>query len=517
MKRTAVALLIAFLLALVGCGGGGSTASGGGAGSTSVNTFVTDDFTPLYDQVWVTLYTIDLVKDDDTVVSVYVNADGEQIDVRALTTGLAGKYRFLGTTSIPAGTYKGFNVTVAKSVSLYAVGSSTPTVVSLPDELDAGAGKSQIKVTFPKPRTFASGDAFPIDFKLKDWAIVAGRLVCKIVQGDGSGIDDGTKHEQHGVDGVVSELAGTAPSQTFTLTAKGDDRRHISVTTNEKTVVLSAEPNTNPELANGQSVEVEGTFDVTTKTFLASTIHIRPAVAVVDQKAEGLVYDASAEGKFNLQVSQARGFVPAERKVHVVTSDSTQFFDAAGAPITSETFYSTLLATPTPAVPKAEVEGTYNKDLNTFNARKAKIDTERPPEQRKVELEGAVSAIDGKSNFTVKLAHWNGFAGSADHTIQVLTDASTTFETMDGTALSADDFYAALAVNKVVEVQGLIQEGGKVLAVHARIRQEHDGDAHDKAQAFGIPASVNIGDGTLELMLIKWDGFDSAFGTNIHV
>lgn len=507
-----MAAVLAVAFALFGCGGGSGSSTT--TGTTNLNTFVTDDLTPTYDQVWVDFYGINLVKTDGSTVTLYANAAGDHIDVRALNNGTNGIYRFLGSTPIPAGTYKGFTMLLGKTVTLYPTGATTPVTAQFPDELDAGTpNQSLLKVDFGSPKTFTDGENFPIDFNLKAWSIKAGnKIVWSIVKGDGNGIDDNSRHERHGIEGEISELAGTVPTQTFTLLPKDGDDRKVPVTTNDKTVVVAASNSDSPTLANGQKVEVVGSFDTTTKTFVAQLIRIRPATVVAEQGARGVISDATATTGFKLSVREAFGFVPAERKINVTTTADTMFYDNSGAALTADDFYKQVAAT---TEPSAKIVGTYDKASNTFAATRVIFD--KPEAPRNVSVVGKVTEIFPSTGFRINLLEWEGFAGSASISAKVNVKDTTQYQDIDGSSLTKDQFFAAIAVGKVAAAKGQLASGGVVNADIVRIRQNSSDDDHDGAEAFGIPDSVNTGDGFIQLKLIKWHGFDSQFGNVVKV
>src|SRR5437762_31947 len=98
---------LAALAVLVGCGGGsgGSATTGGNVpGNARVGIFVTDDLTADYDHVWVTIKKVELQGAGGSV-TVYDDAAGRTVDLRALNDAGTQKFALLGEASIPAGTY----------------------------------------------------------------------------------------------------------------------------------------------------------------------------------------------------------------------------------------------------------------------------------------------------------------------------------------------------------------------------------------------------------------------------
>src|SRR6266498_824625 len=80
MKR-AFALTGAFLICalLVGCGGGS-----GGGGSRAFGLYLSDSFRDDYDQVWVTIYQVDLIDPSGSVQNAFSDPAGRQVNVRTL-------------------------------------------------------------------------------------------------------------------------------------------------------------------------------------------------------------------------------------------------------------------------------------------------------------------------------------------------------------------------------------------------------------------------------------------------
>lgn len=333
------------------------------------------------------------------------------------------------------------------------------------------------------------------------------------MKGDGNGLDDPNRHEQHGISGEIADLAGTAPTQTFTLLPKENDDRKVPVTTNDKTVVIAASNSDSPTLANGQKVEVVGSFDTTTKTFVPTLIRIRPATVASEQGARGIVSDAVATGTFKLAVGDAFGFVPAERKINVTTTADTMFYDGTGAAITMDAFFSQVA---TLTEPKARIAGAYDKASNTFAATRVMLE-KASDAVRKVNVIGNVSEIHAGTDFTIALKEWDGFAGALGLTAKIVVSDTTQYQDLNEAPLTKEQFFAALSVGKVAAARGTLAAGGVVNADVVRIRQNSSTDGHDGAEAFGIPDSVNVADGFFQIKLIKWHGFDSQFGKVVKV
>lgn len=120
LSRSVTALLgMALLVVLSGCGGGAEsgTAQTARPQSVAVQTWLTDNLTRDYSQVWVTIQKITAVDGDGREVTLYDTPAGETPKSVNLAS-LAGVGEFLSTVEVPAGLYRQVAVTLANRVQL---------------------------------------------------------------------------------------------------------------------------------------------------------------------------------------------------------------------------------------------------------------------------------------------------------------------------------------------------------------------------------------------------------------
>src|SRR5262245_55808559 len=114
---------------LVGCGGGGGdNALSTGRGRVAV--LLTASFRGGYAHGRATIYRVELIPQTGSPVVLFDDASGHQIDLKTLRDSSGERFSFLGSASIPEGTYAGINVTIGSTMQLFrngvAVGDPLP-------------------------------------------------------------------------------------------------------------------------------------------------------------------------------------------------------------------------------------------------------------------------------------------------------------------------------------------------------------------------------------------------------
>lgn len=371
MKKVLAVCGMLGAISLVGCGTGSSSLSGTrGVGKATV--LITDGFREDFAHVWATIYHVELVPqtgtNNNTNVVLYDNPNGIQIDLKTLRDSTGARFSFLGTNTIPAGTYTAITVTVGPTMQIFANGATTGTTVNVDTTLPKDTNGNPILTdTFKTPKTLGSGIThnLVVDFNLAHFVLRGSNVLPAIEDGDNSTVGDPSRHNPNEYVGTVSNLAGTSPTLTFTLTyANGST---ANVTTTASTALYGA------TLANGSLVEVSGTLDTTTQNLVATQIEVRPAGAPVPgvraQVADGTASALNATaGTFTLAVTRACGFMPSQTSVNVVTTSSTTYRSDAGATLAQADFFTALATTST-----VHVTGTYDSSTNTLTATNLRI------------------------------------------------------------------------------------------------------------------------------------------------
>lgn len=364
MKITALSLVLS-AVALAGCGGG-SAGSSVLTGSRAT-ILVTDSPREDYGHVWATIYHVELTpQGGGAPVVVFDNTAGVLIDLRTLRDASGARYSFLSSASVPAGTYTGVSVTVGSTMQLIKTGQTTGTTLTLDSSITRDAnGNAVIPVTFRSPKTISGTTSnICVDFDLARFVIRGSNILPSVIEGDGAGLSDPSRHEKDDYHGTVSGISGTAPTLTFTLTLGSGQA--VTVTTTAATALYGA------ALAEGSRVEVEGTLDTTAQTLVATKLEVRGTGSLSDDRktprAAGTASALNASaGTFTLTIKRAGGFTVSGTTVNVVTNASTVFRGDKGATLTSADFYTALATTPS-----VQVEGTYDATTNTLTVTKAR-------------------------------------------------------------------------------------------------------------------------------------------------
>src|SRR5262245_59136986 len=107
---------------LVGCGGGGGGNSLVSGGSGRVAVLLTDSFREDYAHVWATIYHVELIPQTGSPVVLFDDASGHQIDLKTLRDSTGERFSFLGSATVPEGTYAGVSVTIGTTMQLFRNG-----------------------------------------------------------------------------------------------------------------------------------------------------------------------------------------------------------------------------------------------------------------------------------------------------------------------------------------------------------------------------------------------------------
>ena len=373
--RLVVGLAAASIVALAGCGGGS-----GGTGSSlrsvgKASVLITDGFREDYDHVWATIYHVELVPaagtNNGANVVVYDNAAGVTVDLKTLRDSTGAIFSFLGSASIPAGTYTAANITIGSSIQLVLKGATSGTSYTVDSSVPRDAnGNAVLTDTFKKAKTIGSTtNNVIIDFNLANFVIKGSKILPAVQDGDPTGIGDPSRQQCGAYYGAVSNLTGTAPVLTFTLTTPGGSTQ--TVVTTASTALYGA------TLANASNVAVLGTLDTTTQNLVATRIQVLPVGSPVPgsganalQLASGTAsaLDATA-GTLTLTVTHSCGFTPSSTSISIVTNSSTVFRNDAGSAISEADFFSALATTSS-----VDVSGTYDSTTGTLTATTVSID-----------------------------------------------------------------------------------------------------------------------------------------------
>ena len=356
MFRSVFGPILALAVSLAACGGGGD--GGGVAGSGDVDLFLSDTFADDFDQVWLTLHKAEFHDSvADVFRTVFESADGVLFDARRLGDASGPRFSFLGTATVPNGSYDRVRITLKDEAVLVPAGSTTGETKGLDDSLPRdGSGRPAVEYALAPPLNVAGpSGSLVVDFDLVGFSVDGNDdVVPSLRQGDDIGIESPERHEVEDYKGVVTNLAGNA----FTLSpAMGPG---ISVSFDPATPVVSDSDGQSATLANDQVVEVTGVFPPLDRTLQALSIKLEDAAGPDEPEVHGTPTDLDlvANTLTLADIFMVEGFTPQGSTVAVVWSDSTMF--RRSGDIVDETWLNTS--------PFAEVKGTYEAATNTVSA-----------------------------------------------------------------------------------------------------------------------------------------------------
>jgi hypothetical protein len=429
----ALALFAAFLA--FGCGGGGGVGALGGT-----DFFLSDAPASDYDQVWVRLFKIEAVGGGGSRV-VFENPQGEVIDVASLNDGSA-RFAYLGSGELPSGTTS-LRIELDSQVTLLPAGEDQAEVAVFNSSHASGNGHSTLSVPFSPP----PGGQVVIDFDLSAWQVNNG-VVDPVVQlGSTTGLDVVDRQEERLFFGTVSNLEGTAPDQTFTLTTLGG--RAVLVATSDATLVFD-ENGAGATLAAGQSVAVLGMFSLDTDAFVAGSIQILGGEHDPHFML-GRAFDPNlGSGTFLCEVKRVHGFVPNHRIVTVSTPEHTVFLAPSGEPIERERFYEAIEGGDKFVI----AAGHYDGATNLFTARVVKLHHRHHEHHEERAVGPILELMPDLRAFVMRPREWSGHENHEGERIKVLTGAETAFFGPDGAPITAHAFFNEAQPGTVVLVEG---------------------------------------------------------------
>lgn len=428
---------------LFGCGGGGA------AGATDgTRVFAQDDTNKSFSHVWVTIDKVTLSNGSSTTTVFDDTASGGRVvDLRSLWDDQSDTPQFLllGQTPTAGGTYQTVNVTLEPGVSVVKAGSSSGVSATL-----GGSGQ---KVTFSANLpSGGTGNSIVVDFNLSKWTLNGTTLSAPsgqyiAVPVNTGGLGNGGHHVGFQYIGQVSNLSGTAPNQTFTLS----DGSHVvgTVDTSQTTVIYNVDGAANPTLADGDQVLVAGKFDPAANAIVATNVQIVPSgTKVTTPHVMGTVTadDANA-GTLTVQPGFAMAFLPGNTSVQVAVSSSTTFMDASGVTDTEAQFFAAV----TPGTTEIVASGTLSGGVLQAATIKI-IGTSSSPADAAF-IGAPTNANPSAGTFDLTIQQWQGLWKLGTTTIHVTTSANTTFKSGSSTT-DAATFFAAVRSTHQVFVRG---------------------------------------------------------------
>lgn len=451
MKNTYLFALCVALGMLGGCAGNGD--SGGiNPGTAQVNSFATDSLRTDYDHVWVKVFKVTLANGTDSSV-VFDDANGRIIDLKTLRDGVGNRYSFFDSANVPAGTYTNVRVELDENLMIVPTGSNVAQNKKFQVGLAKTGAAGHSELVLPINLTLNPGENnLVLDFDLANWNVNANGDVSAVLKsGDGQGLNDRNRHQDEDYRGVIHNLAGTAPVQTFELSRNG---QALTVRTDSNTSVVRESGQPNPVLSDGQLVQVRGTF--TNGTLNATLILLDEQANIEPNHAIGVAssIDPNA-GSFILTISECFRILPDRANYLVTTDGTTRFTSDAGVSMTMAEWFAALNSAGTNA--KVEVAGTIVGTV--FHARVIRLEDNR---RNEAEVKGTVTAVSAaEATLSIRASRWEGI-NIASGTVVPVTTTSNTIYKVGGTVSSKDEFFATATTGALVEAEGPFNGTGMI-------------------------------------------------------
>ncbi len=505
-------MLAVLTLLFGGCGGSGSgeSASTGSGNGTGVQMFVTDDLSTSYSHVWVTVLGVTLTNSSGSV-SAYSSTTGQQIDVAALhSSGVASVFAFLANASVPSGTYTGATLTLAKTVTLVPVGSTT-SITKTFNSLDS-AGDKEVTINFGPNTVVSNGSSLVFDFNLSKWTEDSSSINCVVQSGPTTGLNSPGNQVSTSHTGTISQLTGTAPAQTFLLTT--DDGYTIKVSSSSSTTFSNSDGSSNPVLANGQSVVVQGIFSVSSNAFVASSVVIEVGQSNSEQPpvfAGGTLGSYSAGSTtFTVSVSQAFRFIPSGTTETIATTSTTKFFGFRGESLDSAEFFALL-----PTATYVNVEGSYDSSTSTITATGIHLAGTPSTDPNGVTVRGTPGSGATATSLSLTVTQEDGLALTLGSTVSVVPATNVVYEDATGATVNAATFTTDLATAASVSAFGDYNANSTTLTA-TRLRIWSSSTGWNNVQLVGTAASFSS-DGSFTLTLTGWRDCQLSNGQSINV
>lgn len=322
---TIPALTVAGLLLLSGCGGSGGV-PGSESSAGTVGIFLTDSYREDYEHVWVRVCKVEMRDSEGAYRVAYESTEGVLQDLKSLRDERGGKFVHLANASLPPGTYDQVRVTLRDEIGLIRKGETKGELKHFTKTI-LDAGDAVITFDLNPPLVFPSEEnKVIIDFDIEKFSFDnEGNVVPVIRQGDDTGFESPERHEAREYHGIVTSLE----SGSFLLDLM--ESGLVEVLYDDATLLSEEMPTQASQgekalLKNGQSVEVEGRYDPTRNSVIATAIRIteieKPAGGV---ELSGIIQSVDIQtNTFTLTKLQTpRGFTPQETTVKVIWDDKT--------------------------------------------------------------------------------------------------------------------------------------------------------------------------------------------------
>jgi hypothetical protein len=185
-----------------------------------------------------------------------------------------------------------------------------------------------------------------------------------------------------------------------------------------------------------------------------------------EAEVEGVVSQAQAgAGTFFVAASRWEGLnIGLNHSVLVQTNESTAFFDREGTEISSAQFFAAL-ASGTRA--SAKGVASFSGNQVTLTAVRVVL---KNAQGNQGEVEGPVTAVNAQNRtLTLRAEEWENVTLANGQSVQVVTNAGTTYRDINGDTVTAAQFFGALQVGERAKATGQLS-GSVLTATRLRMR-----------------------------------------------
>lgn len=272
----ATLLCTAALGLLSACGGGSSSTAGttATAASTRVSTYITDNLTTDYAQVWVGIQSITAVDSTGTEVTLFTSAETSGYSTYDLRS-LASVGELMAAANIPAAVYQQIKVTLASDVTL--VKASDSSTINAAFTSDGSDKVVRVSVTFDA----TTNNALVLDFNLEKFTYDASTnlVTADVSRKEGESLRS-FKFHQGEVRGAVVSVDTAANTITVNDTHLGSAT--VLALTSDAVITKESDGSTVAlaDLATGTAVTARGTV-----TSTASDANVTVSVSAVTVKS----------------------------------------------------------------------------------------------------------------------------------------------------------------------------------------------------------------------------------------
>lgn len=432
-----------FSLILVACGGAGQESDRIGytpepskptLGSGFVTTFITDNLTQDYSEVWVVIDEISVVDSSGNLIELYKDTSGKSVNLSQLVT----VSQLLGKASVTEGTYTEFVVKLENKITLVDNINNTINATLAADGTDV-----QIKVTGNLVVSANATSDLTLDFDLASFTYNADT---NVVDASVVVFDNTQTRTQH------AELRGTVESVGADSFVVSSARFAENITVNQTSYTevydeTSANTGDFSLVAVGDIVEVSGEFDSNNTAIAASRVRIESETTIDGSndsldKVEGSV--VSFDGSTLVLDIRNASFVPGSDTLSIANITNANYETGALEQLAAGQWI--------------EVSGTWdgtNFTANYIHIEGALTDVERSEGNYVadyVEVEGIIQSVNG-SELTISVS-------KSEHSSTITVNSDLMVDITNSYLQGGDS--SCLVAGSYIEAKGALSDVGLV-------------------------------------------------------